>query len=112
MTKLNEVLVVKQNITQTQRNELESLYTQLSKLLKEANSENNITKEIGKDYTDRMRTLEFSLQRNWNFPKDPLYHTWWNKFNDCTCPSYDNLERFGFEKIINCSCPFHSHLCK
>ena len=54
-----------------------------------------------------MENLEFELQKNWNFPQDKLFHTWWNKFSGCTCPKMDNAERFGFEKIIVTDCPFH-----
>ena len=54
-----------------------------------------------------MRELEYKLQENWNFDKDPLKHTWWNRFEKCTCPKIDNAERFGYEKIISSNCPFH-----
>lgn len=110
MAILNEDLARKQKITQEQRDYLYKLYDYMDVLLQQAYHDENI-EETGKDYADRMTVLENKLQTNWNFPIDKLKHTHWNKFSECSCPFYDNQERFGFEKIINCECPFHKHLC-
>ena len=106
MAFLNEALAERQKITQEQGDNLEKLYKEMDKLFCDERAEKNILK-TGKSYAEKMRDLEFHLQENWNFDKDPLKHTWWNKFYHCTCPKLDNQERFGFEKIINCDCPIH-----
>ncbi len=111
MAILNSQLAKKQRISEEQRESLYKLYEYMDELLKQASEDKNLEK-TGKSYSDRMATLEFSLQKNWNFPEDKLKHTWWNRFKGCTCPVMDNDERFGFEKIITCDCPFHKHLCK
>jgi len=106
MVILNETLASKQNITNKQRNNLNILYNELEDLIMRANNDKDI-KTNGPSYATDIRELEFKLQKNWNFPLDPLKHTWWNKFNKCTCPKMDNDERFGLAKIHNSSCPFH-----
>jgi len=112
MAILNEGLAAKQNITQAQRDELGNLYNYMDELVKQANAEKKMTPEKGKDYAERMKTLEFSLQKNWNFEQSALHHTWWNQFDACICPDWDNRDRFGVEKIITCDCPMHGHLCR
>ena len=106
MVVLNKALAEKQKITQEQRDNLANLYDYMGELLTQASEDKDIQKN-GKSYAKRMETLEFELQKNWNFPQDKLFHTWWNKFSKCTCPKMDNDERFGFEKIIVTTCPFH-----
>ena len=110
MVQLNEELARQQKITQKQRDNLDELYKEMDNLFREELLEEKI-EETGKDYARRMKNLEFKLQENWNFPQNELYHTWWNKFSNCICPTMDNNERFGQEKIINCACPIHKHLC-
>jgi len=111
MAKLNEALAKQQKITKEQRDNLDELYDEMDNLFREELSEKEIEK-TGKYYAQRMKSLEFKLQENWNFPQDELFHTWWNKFSNCACPDYDNRERFGRPKIINCGCPIHRHLCE
>jgi len=100
---LNEELAKKQKITQEQRNNLETLYKTLEFVL---TSKYETVDERLKAVED-VKNIEFLLQDNWNFDRDELKHTWWNMFPECTCPRNDNIERFGFEKIINMNCPFH-----
>ena len=106
MSILNEALAKKQKITEKQRKNLLMLYKDLKELFDEANNDENLDKN-GPAYSDMLRELEFSLQDNWNFDRDELKHTWWNRFNKCTCPKMDNAERFGFPKYISGDCPFH-----
>jgi len=106
MAFLNEALAEKQKITQEQRDNLNELYKEMDNLLREEMLDGHI-QQTGKYYAQKMRDLEFKLQENWNFDKDPLKHTWTFRFDQCTCPVIDNMERFGFEKIINCNCPLH-----
>ncbi len=108
---LNELLATKQKITDKQRDNLEVIYNDMTDLLALANADENLDKN-GPKYATTMKDIEFKLQENWNFPKDPLCHTWWNRFNGCLCPKMDNTERFGVEKIITCDCPFHNSACK
>jgi predicted chitinase len=104
--KFNEELAKKQKITDEQRENLNKLYKEIDNLLREEMIDEQIEK-TGKYYSQKMRELEFELQENWNFPKDPLFHTWWNVFSQCRCPKIDNTERFGFDKIIRMDCPIH-----
>jgi predicted chitinase len=98
MVILNEVLVKRQKITDKQRAKLNELYSEMI--------DENI-KKTGPYYAQKMKDLEFQLQENWNFDLNPLCHTWWNKFDNCSCPKMDNAERLEHEKIINCRYPLH-----
>jgi hypothetical protein len=70
-----------------------------------------IDKETALKYIDKVTKLENKFQKNWNFDIDPLKHIWWNRLPGCSCPVYDNQERFGYPKILNCTCKFHKYLC-
>lgn len=109
MAYLNEILAKKQKVIDKQRDNLDVLYEAMDELFERANNDEDI-KTNGKSYAEEMTKLEFELQKNWNFPLDVKYHTWWNKFSVCTCPKIDNDERFGQDKIINSNCPFHGGL--
>jgi hypothetical protein len=106
MALLNETLAKKQKITDKQRDNLDILYIALEELVQRANDDEDIEKNAI-SYVEDMKTIEFNLQNNWNFPLDENYHTYWNTFAKCTCPIIDNIERFGQPKIIDTSCPFH-----
>lgn len=110
MALLNETLAEKQEITEEQRENLDKLYDELKDLLKKSktlNESNQLTKDAAQKLVSDVRDIEFKLQENWNFPKDPLCHTWWNRLSGCTCPELDNSERFGLPKIHMSSCPYH-----
>ena len=108
MAILNEALAKRQNISDEQRVNLQFLYKKLDDLIREEQLEERLSdKNVAKDYVRRMQNIEFQLQENWNFSKDPLCHTWWNSFDNCRCPKMDNNERFGHEKIHRQDCPFH-----
>jgi len=103
---LNQNLLKTQKVSNEQEENLHKIYKELFNLQALTLVDEHLEK-YGKDYTRRMKNIEFELQENWNFPKDELCHTWWNSFDDCVCPKMDNQERFGFPKIINSLCPFH-----
>jgi len=105
---LNEALAKKQMVTKEQRIELFRLYQKLDALLQEEANDPN----PGKEYAERMREIEFELQKNWNFEQDANFHSYEFLFSSCTCPKMDNEERFGFPKIYNCSCPIHGYNCE
>jgi hypothetical protein len=100
---LNENLIKENSVSDEQVKNLLNLYEEIDDLFHEAH-ESSGDKVY---FAERLEKLEFLLQENWNFPKDKLYHTWWNKFKDCTCPKMDNSERFGVEKIYSKNCPYH-----
>jgi tRNA(His) 5'-end guanylyltransferase len=105
---LNKNLIKRQNVSPTQEKTLVIIYTKLGELLKEAENDIDLEKN-GKYYTEEMKKLEFLLQENWNFKKDPKFHTYEFSFRKCTCPKMDNRERFGFDKHYSLNCPFHKH---
>ena len=107
--KLNQELLVRQKVTDAQIDELEKIYDELVLLVNTVNKLKKISPEEGSAFAKQMEDIEFKLQDNWNFPRSELHHTWWNRFNKCTCPKMDNYERFGFKKIKSLDCPFHGN---
>jgi len=110
MAILNEKLAKEQKITDKQRENLDIIYDEMEELFNTAENIkllDQLTFEIGHGLANDLRNLEFKLQENWNFPQDARFHTWWNKLPGCTCPKDDNYERFGQDKILKSSCPYH-----
>ena len=58
---------------------------------------------------DILECLEYGMQGEWGFKKDPNKHTWWLKSSSCKCPKLDNLDPayYGGGKIIAEDCPIH-----
>ena len=56
-----------------------------------------------------LECLEYAMQGEWGFEKDPNKHTWWLKSSSCKCPKLDNLDPayYGGGKIITEDCPIH-----
>lgn len=108
-SRLNQDLLAKQKVTDKQIDNLERLYHDL-----ELTFELGDIEDIGAIYAHELastvKDIEYRLQENWNFPHDPKFHTWWNRFKYCRCPQIDNDERFGYDKIINSRCPFHGNI--
>jgi len=102
MAQLNEALAAQQNVTDDQREQLNTLYDHLEQLLRDSSPESHPAETVAE-----LRLLEFQLQSNWNFPRDPDFHVYWDKLNGCRCPSTDNSERFGQPKIHAEHCPYH-----
>ena len=106
VTKLNHILVEKQNLNDEQVEALKLSHELKYRLL-------NIAKENIKDpYKLKMLSgivdaLESEQQKLWNFEVDPNYHQWFN-FPGCSCPKMDNKERIGtLHRIISEDCPIH-----
>lgn len=56
---------------------------------------------------EKVKEIEFELQRLWGFDKDETYHYWY-EVPKCQCPKIDNAERRGTNyQIVNMDCPVH-----
>ena len=111
MHRLNQALLDSQKVSPEQAKTLEELYTQLDALFETcAPTTDDILEVVGEEVTNMIKEIEFQLQVNWNFEKDELKHTWWNKVPGCKCPRIDNDERFGCPKLISSGCPIHKHM--
>jgi len=76
--------------------------------------ENNIKKfESGAKFIGiELDKCEKELQKLWKFEPNEAYYRYWIELPGCKCPKIDNKENYGINRIINCSCPYHKHLCK
>lgn len=100
----NERLADERGLSKADRKMLTSLYAKLAHIL-----------EYPEDYDDPVGAvydIEVALQEVWGFGVDHLRHTHWNKIKGCTCPQVDNDERFGQEKIMSGSCPWHGDIVR
>ena len=120
--KLNINLLVKNNVPEENISKMKKEYDKLKELFNNANylyelNENGEISsykfkedaiKIGKD----LEEIENTLQKLWNFEENSDYYTYWNLLPGCECPKEDNKERYGYGRIINCECPYHSFLCE
>ena len=60
-----------------------------------------------KALAEQVKNKEFELQGLWGFPKDPMFHDWF-QVPHCTCPYHDNMERKGTKYgVVSGDCPIH-----
>ena len=111
MIKFNEELLEKQEVTEDQKAELEKLYLLLEGTV---NTAKNLQDKDSLDYTtghilaNTVKDIEFMLQKNWNFPQNEEYHSYWFRMPGCACPIMDNQERLGTPyAIIDAKCAYH-----
>ncbi len=111
MTNFNEELLEKQNVTEDQKVELEKLYLLLEGTV---NTAKNLVDKDSLDYTtghilaNTVKDIEFMLQKNWNFPQNEEFHSYWFRMPGCKCAKMDNQERLGTPyAVITKSCPYH-----
>lgn len=53
-----------------------------------------------------LREIEFELQDLWKFPKDEMYHMFW-QYPKCTCPKLDNIDSYPYMQFFSTTCPLH-----
>jgi len=114
MIEFNKELLLKQEVTREQRQELEHIYALLentvnvAKILEE---DDNLTYTTGSIISNTIRDIEFSLQKQWNFPQNENYHSYQMRLPGCTCAKMDNQERWGTPyQVITKTCPYHGSL--
>lgn len=107
-TKLNWNLVTSQKLTKEQIDTLHELYCQLTIILKIMNSP--MYRDISPLMCSVLEDLEFKLQDNWNFPRDAMKHSYWNRSVECSCPYLDNRESYGHHRIYSSGCNIHGYL--
>ena len=105
---LNQQLVKKQSLTTQQINNLHELYCQLSIILNIMN--NPMYRDISPLMCSFLEDLEFKLQDNWNFSRDAMKHSYWNRSVECSCPYLDNRESYGHHRIYSSGCNIHGYL--
>lgn len=72
----NRQLAAQRNISQENIGAIDALHEMLKKLIA------SYTLEIPyEEARDLVRSVEFTLQKLWDFPQDELYHTWYKRLN-------------------------------
>ena len=104
---LNQNLVARNNVSYTAQIQLCKLYDELEVLIEEGNA--SLSVEVNREIADKIEQLEFNLQRLWGFGESQMHHRYWSQLNTCLCNanSMDNLEDFGYRRIIRMDCPIH-----
>lgn len=102
---LNEILALRQGLTQDDFDRLVSLYDDAICIIKQ------IETCTDNDYTDLLSKLsatEFAIQEGWGFKRDASMHYFSFTPKNCTCPKLDNIDLKGTDRrIYNASCPIH-----
>lgn len=107
-SQLNWNLVARRRLTGEQIDALHELYCQLTIILKIMNSP--MYRDISPLMCSFLERLEFKLQDNWNFPRDAMMHSYWNRSTECSCPWMDNKESHGYYRIYSSGCNIHGYL--
>lgn len=61
-------------------------------------------------WIDRLRNIEFALQRAWGFEEDESKHSWWYRIPYCICPEKHAEEAYKTGvpiRVTNVKCPIH-----
>ena len=105
---LNQNLVARNNVSPEAQIQLCKLYDELEALIEEGDASFSI--EVNREIADKIEQLEFNLQRLWGFDESKMHHRYWGSLDMCLCNagSMDNLDDFGFRRIIRMDCPIHS----
>lgn len=104
---INEELAKTQKVTNKQRVSMQKHYKKLYKILDKSQT---VKPEDAYKLSDKLTKLEYKLQKSWNFPQDPNFHTYQVYLSGCTCPKLDNAERAGQAKIITEGCKYHDRI--
>lgn len=73
---INMELAKQRNISQENIEAINTMHELLEKLIQ------SYTLDVPyQEARDLVRSVEFSLQRLWEFPQDELYHTWYKRLN-------------------------------
>ena len=120
--KLNVKLLAKNEVPEENIFLMKKEYDKLKELfsdaaeLEESNEMGEISsfiyKKLAQSIGRELEQVENRLQKLWNFEENSDFYTYWNLLPGCECPKDDNKERYGYGRIINCECPYHSFLCK
>lgn len=105
-TKLNKKLLVSQNVSESQIETLYELYNQLEVLINQS-KDKTLSEAQYKRIGDSVETIEFELQKNWNFEMDRSFHTHYLKLDGCDCPRMDNRDDYGYRRWNNGGCKYH-----
>lgn len=104
---LNQNLVARNGVSHEAQVQLCKLYDELEALIAEGNA--SLSVEVNRGIADKIEQLEFNLQRLWGFGESKMHHKYWSQLSMCLCNanSMDNLDDFGYRRIINLGCPLH-----
>lgn len=105
---LNQNLLTRNNVSYEAQIQLCELYDKLEALIEEGDA--SLSVEVNREIASKIEQIEFKLQRLWGFTESQLYHRYWSRLQMCLCNanSMDNLDDFGYRRIIRLDCPIHN----
>ena len=105
---LNQNLVARNNVSYASQIQLCELYDELEALIEEGDATFSV--EVNREIANKIEQLEFKLQRLWGFSESQMHHRYWSRLQMCLCnaDSMDNLDDFGYRRVIRLDCPVHS----
>ena len=110
-TQLNEKLLISQNVTPEQKQnilDLHELLHEIFNLAKNLNRKNLLNYDMGHMISKNVQNIEFKLQDDWNFQRNTMFHRYQNQIPGCMCPTMDNNDMLpSNHRWYNMSCPFH-----
>ena len=106
---LNPVLITTQKISKKNINELYELHRELDeylyKLEKAKYTDSYKCARYIAESAEKIRNIEFSMQKEWKFDLDEKKHTHWSRNPFCSCNEHSNS--FGLDNAYNINCVVH-----
>ncbi len=107
---INEALADKQGLSEQERNEINTLHSKRSNIIKQISNTKISNKKTIQRLLKRWSEIEFELQEAWKFEKDANFHRFW-ELPHCKCPKMDNDDNYphGYYVIVE-NCPLHGEI--
>lgn len=104
-SRLNERLVVRQNISIAKIKKLVKLHLQLHDVY--VQMKNTDDRKKLRKLAEKCTKIEFAQQKCWKFTEDKNFHNWY-RVPKCSCPQMDNSDMRGTDmRYLNAECPIH-----
>lgn len=100
IVRLNNSLLIQQNVSEEQEKRLYQLHKELENVLDNPFMYNDPVKLV--------EEIEYEMQENWNFNLDRNKHSHWYRMKGCSCAKLDNKEYWGTPyRITTRDCMWH-----
>lgn len=106
---INMEFAKRQNLSDSEIEELNNLYRELSEIFTEAEKAEEEKELI--ILSMKLEDLEYRLQKTWKLEQDQNKHSYWYRIPQCNCPKLDNMDLWGTStRIFTTDCKVHKHL--
>lgn len=103
--RLNVRLMARQDLSYADIEAVKKAHLKMKALFAKINKTDDSIKL--KKLAEKIKEIEFEMQRAWKFPENNAMHSWWYEAPKCLCPKLDNRDSRGHLQYIREDCPLH-----